>query len=137
MICPDLPTCQGQWWPETDFAEGFVLWREIGVDYEGGVLDPAARTAIHMAHRIGAIITLFVLGAIAVALMRIPVLARGGALLMGGVLAQFTLGLMNIALYLTLANAVAHNAGAAVLLAILVWLLHRTTRERPPSPEYG
>jgi cytochrome c oxidase assembly protein subunit 15 len=46
LACPDFPTCQGQWWPETDFVEGFTLWRELGVDYEFGVLEGPARTAI-------------------------------------------------------------------------------------------
>src|SRR3546814_8581080 len=35
----DFPMCVGQWWPPHDFREGFVLWRGIGVDYEGGILD--------------------------------------------------------------------------------------------------
>ena len=40
----DFPKCAGAWWPPTDFREGFVLWRGIGVNYEGGVLDrPRAR----------------------------------------------------------------------------------------------
>src|SRR3546814_7729660 len=33
----DFPKCVGQWWPTHDFREGFVLWRGIGVDYEGGI----------------------------------------------------------------------------------------------------
>ena len=61
LACPDVPMCTGQWWPETNFSEAFVLWREIGVDYEGGVLDQPARAAIHLTHRIGAVITLFVI----------------------------------------------------------------------------
>src|SRR6185312_9547347 len=52
----DFPTCLGQWWPATDFHQAFVLWRRIGVDYEGGVLDAPARTAIQLAHRIGAFV---------------------------------------------------------------------------------
>ena len=55
LACPDIPTCGGEWWPETNFKEGFVLWREIGVDYEGGLLDQPSRVAIHITHRIGAI----------------------------------------------------------------------------------
>ena len=34
--------------------EGFILWRGIGIDYEGGVLDNPARVAIHFTHRLGA-----------------------------------------------------------------------------------
>ena len=50
LACPDFPTCQTQWWPAiADFEEGFVLWRGLGIDYEGGVLDhPGARgRALH------------------------------------------------------------------------------------------
>ena len=44
LACPDLPTCTGQWWPDSvDFGEGFVLWRGLGVNYEGGVLDAPAK----------------------------------------------------------------------------------------------
>ena len=58
----DFPQCQGQWWPPTDFREGFVLWRGIGVNYEGGVLDAPARAAIQIAHRIGALVVFCYLG---------------------------------------------------------------------------
>ncbi len=127
LACPDLPTCMGQWWPATNFSEGFILWREIGVDYEGGVLDLASRTAIHMAHRIGAVITLLVLLYVAYRLIRVATFQRQGALLAALVVSQFVLGLLNVALHLPLANAVAHNGVAALLLAVLVSLLYRTS----------
>ena len=127
LACPDVPMCTGQWWPETNFREGFVLWREIGVDYEGGVLDQPSRVAIHLTHRIGAIVTLVVLLTLAFRIIRIPRLKTGGQLLMSLVLAQFTLGVLNVVLYLPLPNAVAHNAGAALLLATLLGLLNRTS----------
>ena len=38
--------CVGQWCPSNDFSEAMVLWRSIGVDYEGGGLAASARTAI-------------------------------------------------------------------------------------------
>ena len=56
VACPDFPRCQAQWWPEANYGEAFVLWRGIGADYEGGVLDADARTAIQLTHRIGAIV---------------------------------------------------------------------------------
>jgi len=127
LACPDVPMCTGQWWPEANFKEGFVLWREIGVDYEGGLLDQRSRVAIHLTHRIGAVITLLVLIVLAFRLLKIPRLRTGGLVLMGLVLAQFTLGILNVALYLPLPNAVAHNAGAALLLATLLGLLNKTT----------
>lgn len=127
LACPDVPMCTGQWWPEANFKEGFVLWREVGVDYEGGLLDHQSRIAIHLTHRIGAVVTLLVLIALAFRTMKIPRLRTGGQILMVLVLSQFTLGVLNVALYLPLANAVAHNAGAALLLTTLLWLLNKTT----------
>lgn len=126
LACPDLPQCTGQWWPETDFSEAFVLWREVGVNYEGGILDQPARAAIHLTHRIGAIITLLVLVTLAIRAYRVPKLRGGSQLLMALVLAQFTLGVLNVMLHLPLPNAVAHNAGAALLLATLLGLLDKT-----------
>ena len=127
LACPDIPTCTGQWWPQADFKEGFVFWREIGVDYEGGLLDQRSRVAIHLTHRIGAVITLLVLITLAFRLFKIPRLKAGGKMLLLLVSTQFILGVLNVALYLPLANAVAHNAGAALLLATLLALLNKTT----------
>lgn len=130
LACPDVPMCTGQWWPEANFREGFVLWREVGVDYEGGILDHQSRIAVHLAHRVGAVVTLIVLLLLALKMFKIPQLQTGGRLLMTLVLAQFTLGVLNVALFLPLANAVAHNAGAVLLLATLLGLLNKTsTRE--------
>lgn len=134
LACPDFPACQGQLWPETNFREGFVLWREIGVDYEGGVLDLPSRTAIHLAHRIGALTTFIVLGVLAVALLRTPVLRREGAALAVLLCVQILLGIQNVVLFLPLANAVAHNGVGALLLAIMLWLAWRSTPPRPPGP---
>jgi len=127
LACPDFPTCGGQWWPDANFREGFILWREIGVNYEGGLLDGPSRIAIHLTHRIGAILTLLVLITLSTRLIKIPQLRTGGQLLMALVLLQFTLGVMNVVLYLPLANAVAHNAGATLLLATLLGLLYKTS----------
>ena len=54
VACPDFPTCQRSFWPQMDFRDAFVLWRGLGIDYEGGVLDHPARVAIHFTHRLGA-----------------------------------------------------------------------------------
>lgn len=121
----DFPTCQGLWWPNHDFQQGFVLWRGIGVDYEGGVLDGPARVAIHLAHRIGAGVVLAVVLACALRLRRTSGLAVWGGLLAVMVLLQIALGISNVVLGLPLWVAVAHNAGALLLLAILVSLLAR------------
>jgi heme a synthase len=136
LACPDFPQCQQQWWPETDFRDGFVLWRGVGVDYEFGVLDPAARTAIHLTHRLGAVVTLLAVGALALLLLwRGHGAVRGvAASVMVLLLVQVGLGVSNIVFYLPLPVAVAHNAGAALLLLSLVTLLYML---RQPVRETG
>jgi cytochrome c oxidase assembly protein subunit 15 len=121
----DFPTCLGQWTPPTDFHSAFVLWRGVGVDYEGGVLDAAARTAIQLTHRLGALIV-FVY-AILLALLaarrsetRMLALALGAVLLL-----QVALGIGNVVLGLPLPVATAHNGGAALLLLVLLALVVR------------
>ncbi|OUS01819.1 cytochrome B [Gammaproteobacteria bacterium 42_54_T18] len=132
LHCWDLPTCQGQWLPPTDFREGFTLWREVGVNYEGGVLSREAGTAVHLTHRIGAVITFFVVGGLSLALFFSGSLAgrRYGALIAFALCVQISLGLLNILLVLPIAVAVAHNGGAAVLLLSLV-TVHRRLKSHP------
>jgi len=126
LACPDFPTCQGTWWPKMDFSEGFKLWRGLGVDYEGGILSGEARTAIHMTHRLGAILVLFVVGAVAIRaiLDKSRSIARTGKVLITVLFVQIGLGISNVVQFLPLPIAVAHNAMAALLLLCLVTLIH-------------
>lgn len=121
----DFPRCVGQWWPPHDFREGFVLWRGIGVDYEGGILDGEARIAIQLAHRMMAVVVFVYLLVLALRLLRTPGM-RSWAVLLGVLtLAQVMLGIANVKLALPLSVAVLHNAGAVLLLFVLVSLLAR------------
>ena len=51
------------------------LWRGVGVNYEGGVLDAPARAAIQIAHRIGAAVVFCYLGWLAYRLASVRGLA--------------------------------------------------------------
>ena len=132
LACTDFPTCHGRWWPQTDFGEAFVLWRGLGINYEFGVLDTPARTAIHVAHRLGAVVTLLVVGATAIHALRAPVarVRRVGWCILAALLGQLILGMSNVIGGLPLPVAVAHNAGAAVLLLTLVTLIQFSRRVR-------
>ncbi len=121
LACPDFPTCQTQWWPEiADYAEGFVLWRGLGVDYEFGVLDHPARVAIHFTHRLGAIVATLMLIAFALALLRTRGLGANGVAILAVLSAQLALGVSIILFGVPLAVAVAHNGFAALLLLTVV-----------------
>lgn len=139
VACTDLPTCQGQMWPEMDFSEGFNLFQSVGPNYLGGRLANEARVAIHQSHRIGAVVVLVALGTLFLTLIGIT---RGsslsGAAGLGLTLltAQVVLGVLNILLQVPLAIAIAHNAFGAFLLLALVNLIVRVERLRtvPANP---
>lgn len=138
LACTDFPTCHGELWPDTDFGEAFVLWRGLGVNYEFGVLDGPGRTAIHMAHRVGAIVASIAVIALVIRLWR----EVGGAanrwrrlamLVAAALVVQVSLGISAVVFHLPLAVATAHNAGAALLLLSLVatnWAVANSRRIR-------
>ena len=116
LACPDFPTCHGAWWPAMDFAAGFDVTQTVGPNYLGGLLSADARVAIHIAHRLGAVVVLLAVGCLALRLGNRPLAwALGVALAL-----QLGLGIANVLFALPLAVAVLHNAGAAVLLLLLV-----------------
>jgi len=76
IACPDFPKCQNAWWPQTDYSNAFILWRGLGINYEGGVLENPARVAIHLTHRMGAIIATLTLSLAAISVLTRKVLAK-------------------------------------------------------------
>ncbi|HEY7642025.1 MAG TPA: COX15/CtaA family protein [Steroidobacteraceae bacterium] len=125
LACPDFPTCQNSYWPDMDAKDAFVLWRGLGIDYEGGVLDNPARVAIHFAHRLGALVTALVLGFVSFAAIRrgpTRAVRVAGAVLGAVLVCQLILGPTMVIRALPLALATAHNAVAALLLLAVVAL---------------
>lgn len=125
LACPDLPTCQGSWWPPADFRSGYWLWRDIGSQ---------GLVAIHLLHRLGALVAGALLAAAAmVALATRPQgLVRRAALLVLALLClQLTIGLTMVLRGFPLWLATAHNAGAALLLLAILAL---NSSLRPAKP---
>lgn len=125
LACPDFPTCQAVWWPEMDFREGFSLLHKVGLDYEGGLLDGPARTAIHMGHRIGALVVFLLVIDIAVLTLikaATPAARRIAVAIIVLLLVQVGLGITNVLAGLPLVVAAAHNGVGALLLLSLVSL---------------
>ena len=126
LACLDFPTCQGVWWPHGDYRNAFVLWRDLNINYEGGVLDNPARTDIHVAHRLGALVA-----AVALTLAALFVLRRRGLsgarlrawALLGALGLQLLIGISMVLKAFPLWLATAHTAGAALLLLATLALL--------------
>ena len=122
LACPDLPACHGRWLPDMNFGHAFHVLRELGVTAAGAPLSQDALVAIHWTHRAGALITVLYLGALAGKGLRVPALALYSGLMLALLVAQAALGIANVLARLPLGIAVAHNGGAALLLAALVML---------------
>jgi len=128
LACTEFPLCQGGWMPAMDFAHGFTLRRELGETASGELLPMAALTAIHWTHRLMALVVTIYLGWLVLRLLRTPGYAGMGLMIGGLLVLQVSLGISNVLFSLPLAVAVAHNAGAALLLASLVWLNFKVRR---------
>jgi cytochrome c oxidase assembly protein subunit 15 len=123
LACNTFPQCQNSWWPLMDFANGFTVWRPLGLNASGEPLTFEALTAIHYVHRLSAYVVFIALGALALKLLSVdhakPIAKTLGVLL----LLQLLTGLSNVVLDWPLFAAVLHTGGAAALFITMVWLL--------------
>ena len=131
LACADFPLCNGKLLPDTDFAAGFNFFHPIGVNYEGGILDEPARTAIHFAHRIGALLvaTYWFVFYLIIRIKNAPIQGEL-SLIIAALVCQIILGITNVLGGLPLLIATAHNGMAALLLLsvlLLVFNLHTRT----------
>jgi cytochrome c oxidase assembly protein subunit 15 len=138
LACNDLPRCNGQWWPEMDFGHGFTLLRELGQAGDGSGLPFAALVAVHMVHRLFALVLVMVVALFCFWLTRrhagfAPRLVQGLALLTA---LQVVSGLSNIVLGWPLLAALAHSAGAAAMALLLTFLLARAVDAQRPKPTH-
>ncbi|MFC0446007.1 heme A synthase [Pseudidiomarina halophila] len=129
LACTDLPICEGDWLNQLDVAGAFSV--PEAVTYQYGAHDYAERMTMHVAHRIGAILTLIVVGIL---------LLRGYRMAQSAVIRtsltwvslmlvlQILLGLSNVLFMLPLGVAVAHNLVGALLLLSLVDLNYKLVR---------
>lgn len=138
LACIDFPTCHGAWVPaEMDFRSGFSVWRELGLSTTGEALPAAALIAIHWAHRLGALVIGGYLIWLGLHLARHPALRVHGWALVAGVSLQIALGIANVLMMLPIPVAVGHNAGAALLVMLMVWTNYRVCSPAVLAKETG
>jgi len=116
--CTDFPLCQGQLLPEANFKEGFNFFQSIGPNYLGGLLDHEARLAIHMSHRMGAVVVTLYLLFLCYHLIYLHKTTLAVCLL-GILTLQVLLGISNVIFALPLLVAVGHNLGGLFLITYL------------------
>lgn len=123
LACNEFPTCQGSWWPHMEFADGFTVWRELGMTARGDHIGFGALTAIHYTHRLAAYAVFVLLGVLAWRLRHVHALRTQARWIAGLALWQFVTGLSNVVLGWPLVAAVSHTGGAAALVVLLTWAL--------------
>ena len=134
LACTTFPQCQGNWWPEMAFHEGFQIWRELGHLQDGSLISFAALTAIHYVHRLAAYGVLLVLALLVWRLMRAQVLRDQARWLAALAVLQLMTGLSNVVLGWPLVAAVLHTAGAAALVVVLTWAMVASRRASVDAP---
>ncbi len=132
--CPDFPRCQGAWWPHADFRDAFVLWRGIWIDYQGGILPNAARVAIQLVHRLGALVVTLTLSLASLYVIARRPLAQArwyACAVLAALIVQLAIGISMVLKSFPLGLTTAHTAGAALLLMAVLALMHKLRAMRP------
>ncbi|HWX02699.1 COX15/CtaA family protein [Collimonas sp.] len=125
LACTDFPLCHGALVPQMDFANGFTLWRHLGMTAGGDFLTFQALTAIHWTHRSFAFVVIAFVVWLAWKALRTAGLQNTGRWLLIVIGLQLFTGLSTIYFNWPLAIAVVHNGGAAALLVLLVMLNYK------------
>lgn len=133
LACSEFPKCQSQWWPDMAFAQGFTLWRGLGLAADGTSIPFSALTAIHVVHRMLALLTALILGGLCAALWRTKAFSFLSRALLGVLLLQIVTGVSNAVLGWPLPAAVLHTGGAGALVVILVALLGNSATQTQKS----
>ena len=146
LACTTFPACQGSWWPDMAFAQGFQIWRPLGLLQDGSHISFAGLTAIHYVHRLAAYVVIAALALLVWRLRRAGTLRDPSRWLAGLTLLQFATGLSNVVLDWPLVAAVLHTGGAAALIVVLTWALAASRRapvtgtagvDKVPHPPHG
>ena len=126
--CLDLPYCQGELIPNTNFKEAFNLFQTIGPNYLFGQMSNEARVAIHITHRIGAVVV-FLYSLFLIFKLKsketLPVIGAFGAILF----LQVFLGVNNVLSHSPLWNAVAHNIFGVMLFLCMIVIMYLSYRK--------
>ena len=120
-----FPSCLDQMWPDNMDFENAFYWGPLGIDYEFGVLENPARSAIQMVHRIGALVITGALIGLAFAYKNYTMLRNNIFIILLLLSIQVGLGIINVVMSLPMFAAVMHNAVALGLLLSLISLAHK------------
>jgi len=122
--CRTLPDCHGAWLPGAELAKAMDLGRHHQVTASGQAIGGPERIAIHITHRLGAVLASVIILLTGLLAIRVPGHSRrSGIVITGLILLELTVGITSVLSGLPILLAVAHNWLAALLLLSLLSLL--------------
>lgn len=114
---------------EMDFTAAFSL-PTAGDNYLGGQLPLEGRAAIQVSHRLGALlVSLYCLG-LYLWLRNNPELKLPLRVMLGVLLLQLGVGVLNVLYAVPVGLAMVHHAGAVLLMLALLWLYQRADKAK-------
>jgi len=137
LACSDFPTCQGSWWPDMNFSQGFEVWRGLGVNAAGVPIDFSALTAIHYVHRLTAYGVVPLLMLLAWQLNRTKAWRVQSRVLAALSILQLATGVSNVVLGWPMLAALLHTGGAGALVLTLTWVATKAQWRADKSPAAG
>lgn len=132
LVCTELPLCQAGWIEQINIKHAFDLIPPARDSYEFGHLEHDARVTIHVAHRIGAIVTTLYLLWLAGAIYKraqSSFLKQMSLRIFIVLACQVSLGISNVWLSLPIGVAVSHNLVAVLLMLVLITLTYSLKRK--------
>ena len=131
--CQSLPDCHGSWIPGAEIWQAMDLSKNHEVTASGQAIGGEERIAIHMAHRLGDVLT-----GLVVLLLGLMSWKAGGGLRTTGIVVlvlvtvEFSIGIAAILSGLPIGLAVAHNwlAGLLLLALLRIAALNRVRRKQ-------
>ncbi len=119
--CGTLPACGGTWWPA---VQGWAALNPLAVLSGPAQSGEAGGVALHLLHRYAAVLAAVLLALVALRLRRMPQARRAALATLTFLLLEGLIGVLTVASGYSLWLAVAHNVGAALLLAAAASLMH-------------
>ena len=119
--CGTLPACEGLWWPA---AQGWSALNPFITLAGPSAPGEPGGVALHLLHRYAAVMAAVLLAIVAMRLRKVPRARNAALTALTFLLLEGLLGVLTVASGYSLWLAVAHNVGAAVLLAAAASLMH-------------
>jgi len=127
LACASFPDCHGQWWPGIKLWEGLALLGTLDLDAHGRVItDQGVAAAIHMAHRLGALLAFAVIAWIGIKAWGMGGRCRiAGMAVLALLVIQTGLGIAAVLGDLPMLVVASHSSLSALMVASILTLAHR------------